>query len=163
MKESTQLMYVHLFLLGSDNNRPLGKEERAKVTGSLVGLLNSGGHRVLLVYCMARQLHVVLRMNPEVPLSHIAADIRKTSMEQLDDASGQEGVFRWGRGYGAASIGEWDVLHLLGFIRNLDNDAAPADDDEEEEEAVDDETDGLERIIIKVMTGHPYDSENQRN
>jgi putative transposase len=91
------------------------REEVQKYTTSMV---THRGQKLLAIYCMPDHTHLLIGLRPNMALSDLVQDIKRSSSSFINSKRWIVGRFSWQEGFGAFSYGHSQIPRVIRYVRN---------------------------------------------
>ncbi|MBL0104826.1 MAG: transposase [Bacteroidetes bacterium] len=82
------------------------------------GIIQNRKQKTLAVFCMPDHAHVLVGMQPSVPISDLTRDIKAGSSNFINGKKWIDGKFNWQEGFGAFSYSRSQIDNVIRYILN---------------------------------------------
>jgi REP element-mobilizing transposase RayT len=116
----TQLYIQYVFAVKGRENL-LQKNWRADVFKYISGIIETKGHKSIIVNGVADHVHVFVGLSPTMSISDLIRDIKNNSSKFINENRFIKGKFEWQAGYGAFSYSRSQIKRVYDYILNQEN------------------------------------------
>lgn len=95
--------------------RPEHKEEIQKY---ITGIVRNKRQKLIEINSMPDHLHMLIGMEPDIALSDLVREVKKSSTGFINDKGLVKGRFNWQEGFGAFSYSRSSLDSVIRYIRN---------------------------------------------
>ena len=115
----TQIYIQVIFAVELRQNliRPENSEEIHK---DITGIVRNHGHKLIAINSRPDHMHILLGMKPDLALSDLVREVKKSSTNFINEKRCVKGHFNWQSGYGAFSYSRSDLDRVIRYIQNQD-------------------------------------------
>ena len=97
--------------------RPENKEELHKY---ITGIVRNKGQKLIAINSRPDHLHMLLGMEPDVALSDLVREVKKSSTKFVNGNRWTKGRFSWQEGFGGFSYSRSSLDAVIRYIQNQD-------------------------------------------
>lgn len=97
--------------------RPENKEELHKY---ITGVVRNKGQKMIAINCRPDHLHMLIGLKPDLALSDLVREVKKSSTNFINGKKLVKGRFRWQEGFGGFSYSRSSLDAVIRYIQNQD-------------------------------------------
>ena len=97
--------------------RPENKEELHKY---ITGIVRNKGQKMIAINSRPDHLHMLIGMEPDLALSDLVREVKKSSTNFINRSQWVKGRFNWQEGFGAFSYSRSSLDAVVHYIQNQD-------------------------------------------
>ena len=97
--------------------RPENKEELHKY---ITGIVRNKGRKMIAINSRPDHLHMLLGMKPDLALSDLVREVKKSSTGFINENRWVQGRFNWQEGFGGFSYSRSSLDAVIRYIQNQD-------------------------------------------
>ena len=97
--------------------RPENKEEVHKY---ITGIVRNKGQKVLAINSRPDHLHMLLGMEPDLAVSDLVREVKKSSTSFINSKGWVKGRFSWQKGFGAFSYSRSSLDAVISYVQDQD-------------------------------------------
>jgi REP element-mobilizing transposase RayT len=112
--------WLHLIWGTLNREKILAKKEAARVSGFLTEYAESKGFQMKINYVNADHVHALIDLPTGLSIEELMQLLKGSSSHWINANNLLPGKFAWGRGYGAFSVSESNVSHVVAYIAGQD-------------------------------------------
>lgn len=116
----TQL-FVHVVFAVQGRHNLIASGHRETLHRYMTATLQNDGHKMLAIFCMPDHVHILVGLNPAIPVSDMVLDIKRASTNFINNNRLVPVHFHWQKGYGAFSYSKNSVPNVIRFILNKES------------------------------------------
>src|SRR5690606_30483115 len=94
-------MYVQVIFAVKGRGNLISEIHREEIEKYICGIINNSKSKPIAIYCNPDHVHILIGMNPSLPLSDLVRDIKANSSRWINQKRWTNPQFRWQEGYGA--------------------------------------------------------------
>ena len=113
----TQL-YIHIVFAVRGRENLIMPEQRVLIQRYMTGIVQQRGHKMLAIFCMPDHVHLLVGLNPTMPISDLVRDIKSISSKWINESKLMRQKFRWQEGFGAFSYSRSHLHNVIRYINN---------------------------------------------
>lgn len=110
-------LIIHLVFAPFNRESFLRKEHRAELYSYISGIITTKKHKSLIINGMPDHIHILLGLNPNVSISDLVRDIKRSSSLFVNEKKWVKGSYSWQEGYGAFSYGRSQLDDIYKYIQ----------------------------------------------
>ena len=119
-KTYTQI-YIHFVFSPKGRECSLEESIQQQVFGFIGQTINNKNHKTYIVNGMEDHIHILLGLNPNMSISDLVRDIKRSSSLYINSKKLTRKKFAWQDGYGAFSYGKSQTHKIYNYIENQKN------------------------------------------
>ena len=109
-------IFVQLVFAVQGRQNFIPKEQRERLQEYITAALHQDGHKMLSLFCMPDHLHILVAINPQLPVAGIVLDLKRTTAQFIYEKGIVKNPFNWQKGYGAFSHSKSQVPDVMQYI-----------------------------------------------
>jgi len=110
-------IYLHVVFAVSGPACVIAEARREELQKYITGIVTRRGQKLIAIYCMPDQTHMLVGLTPNIAPSELIGDIKTDQL--ITSTSGWIGChFSWQEGYGAFSVSHSHLDRVVKYIRN---------------------------------------------
>ena len=95
-------------------------ENREDLHQYITGIIRNKGQKLMAINSRPDHIHLLLGMNPDLALSDLVREVKKSSTRFIKDNRWVTGCFNWQEGFGAFSYSRSSLDAVVRYIQNQD-------------------------------------------
>ena len=111
-------LYVHLVFATWNRQAYLPDSIREEVFRYFSGILKQKGHTPVAIGGIKDHVHILFGYKPAMSVSEITRDLKRSSTTFINRRKNFRYKFAWQEGYGAFSVGHYELGRVANYIRN---------------------------------------------
>lgn len=111
-------IYFHVVFSVKNREKLLDEEWEVKLYKYISGIIQSQGQKPLIVNGYQDHIHIFTNTKPDINISHLIRDIKRSSSLFVNKESFTKKKFRWQSGYGIFSYSKSSIKSVIKYIEN---------------------------------------------
>lgn len=95
-------------------------ENKAELHKYITGIVSNKGQKMIAINSRPDHIHILLGMKPDLALSDLVREIKKSSTVFINDKRWVRGRFNWQEGFGGFSYSRSSLDAVIRYIQNQD-------------------------------------------
>ncbi|MDB5248898.1 MAG: Transposase family [Segetibacter sp.] len=116
----TQLFVQIVFAVKGRHNL-IPKIHSETLNKYITTVIQKDKHKMLAVYCMPDHIHFLAGLNPDISISNMVLDVKRSSTNFINQNNFISNHFNWQKGYGAFSYSKSQVPKVINYILNQES------------------------------------------
>lgn len=116
MANTYSQLYIHVVFAVKGRANLISSHWKDELYAYIAGIINSKGHKAIIVNGYRDHLHCFIGMKPSVALSDLVRDVKNNSSKFINDKNWIKGRFQWQEGFGAFSYGHSQIGNVYQYI-----------------------------------------------
>ncbi len=113
----TQL-YFHIVFAVKGRENLISSHLKEDLYKYISGIISNKNQKLMIINGMTNHIHLLISTSPDCNLSDLVRDIKANSSKWINDNNKVIGKFEWQLGFGAFTIGQSSVKHIIEYIKN---------------------------------------------
>jgi REP element-mobilizing transposase RayT len=113
----TQL-FVQIVFAVQGREHLIPAELRETLHRYITATAQNDGHKVLAIFCMPDDVHLLAGVNPAIAISNMVQDVKRAATNFINQQCLFADHFHWQKGYGAFSYSKSQVPQVIRYILN---------------------------------------------
>jgi REP element-mobilizing transposase RayT len=118
MSDTYTQLYIQLVFAVKYRERLVAESFRDELEKYICGVINNKSSKPLAIYCMPDHTHILIGLNPTLPISDLVRDVKSRSSVWINEQKLVTGSFKWQEGFGAFSYSRSSLDNVVKYIRN---------------------------------------------
>jgi putative transposase len=93
-------------------------EHKEEIQKYITGILRNKNQKLIEIDSMPDHLHMLIGMEPDIALSDLVREVKKSSTRFINERRFVRGKFNWQEGFGAFSYSRSRLDAVIAYIRN---------------------------------------------
>lgn len=93
-------------------------EHKEEIHKYITGIVRNKNQKLIEINSMPDHLHMLIGMEPDLALSDLVREVKKSSTGFINQKRLVRGHFNWQEGFGAFSYSRSSLDHVIAYIRN---------------------------------------------
>ncbi|MEQ8363028.1 MAG: IS200/IS605 family transposase [Cyclobacteriaceae bacterium] len=121
MANSYTQIHIHIVFVVKYRAAMILHDWKDELYKYITGIVQTHGHKMIIINGMPDHLHVLLGMRPTQSLSDLMQDIKGSSSKWINERKFTRSRFEWQSGYGAFSYSKSELNNVVEYIKNQEN------------------------------------------
>ncbi|MBN2805478.1 MAG: IS200/IS605 family transposase [Prolixibacteraceae bacterium] len=111
-------IYIQIVFSPEHRDALLIDKIRTRVFKYMHGIIESLGHKSIIINGCADHVHIFIGINPAISISDTVKEIKRVSSIFINNLNVFQGKFKWQEGYGAFSYSKSQMSNVYNYILN---------------------------------------------
>ena len=116
----TQL-YFHIVFAVKGRKNHISKKWKDELYKYITGIVTNKNQKLMIINGMPDHIHILIGTKPNCTLSDLVRDIKANSSKWINQKQLIKGKFEWQIGFGAFTVSQSGVNHVVDYIKNQEN------------------------------------------
>lgn len=113
----TQL-YVHIVFSIKGRQNQLKKENKEELHKYITGIIQNRRNKLMAINSMPDHIHILISMRPDISVSEIVHDIKRSATNFINGKKWLTGKFNWQEGFSAFTYAQSQIENVANYIMN---------------------------------------------
>ncbi len=118
MPNTYSQLYVQIVFAVKFRHKSITEEHRDELEKYITGIITNKKQKVLAIYMMPDHLHILINYKPDISLSELVKEIKRSSSLFVNEKKWFSNKFQWQEGFGAFSYSIKDIDNVIKYIMN---------------------------------------------
>lgn len=118
MADAFHQIYIQLIFAVKGRQNLIQLSWEIELYKYIAGILKEKGNKVFVINGMPDHIHILYGQNPNLSLSELVREIKKSSNSFINSKNFVLGKFEWQNGYGAFSYSKSSLPNVIKYIEN---------------------------------------------
>jgi REP element-mobilizing transposase RayT len=96
----------------------IAPERKEEIQKYITGIIRNKSQKLIEINSMPDHLHMLIGMQPDIALSDLVREVKKSSSNFINERRLVKGKFNWQEGFGAFSYSRSSLDAVIRYIRN---------------------------------------------
>ena len=113
-------IYIQVVFAVEFRQALISRDNREELHKYITGIVRNHGQKLLTINAQPDHLHTLLGLKPDIALSDLVREVKKSSTTFINDNHWVRGHFNWQEGFGGFSYSRSSLDSVMRYIQNQD-------------------------------------------
>lgn len=118
MANTYSKLYVHIVFSVKGRHIQLKPENKEELHKYITGIIHKRQNKVMAINSMPDHIHIFISMRPDISVSEIVRDVKRTTTNFINEKKWLMGRFYWQEGFGAFTYAQSQIENVASYIMN---------------------------------------------
>ena len=118
MADTYTKLYVHIIFAVKNREAMIHPRWESELFKYITGIVSNKGQKLLAINGTSNHIHLLIGMKPDISLSDLVREIKKSSNTFINDKKYTFFRFSWQEGFGAFSYSESQIDNVVRYIHS---------------------------------------------
>jgi putative transposase len=111
-------IYIQVIFAVEWRQSLITQEHKEEIQKYITGIIRNKSQKLIEINSMPDHLHMLIGMQPDIALSDLVREVKKSSSNFINEKRLVKGRFNWQEGFGAFSYSRSSLDAVIRYIRN---------------------------------------------